>query len=100
MTSKLRGSIRTRASVHGSIRPVRIAGCIVLGPRITGRVYIGQAGEQYPAYDGDYTAIPRPAAQTLPTEGKRMEQDVTVKGIPFFVTENPAKGNTIYIGGN
>lgn len=100
MTSDLYGSIRTRVSVHGSIRPAQITGCIISAPRITGRVYIGQAGGQYPVYDGDYTAIPRPAAQTLPTEGKRMEQDVTVEGIPFFVTENPAKGNTIYIGGN
>lgn len=96
----LHGSIRKRASVHGSIRPAQIAGCIVPAPRITGRVYIGQAGEQYPVYDGDYTAIPRPAAQTLPTEGRRMEQDVTVEKIPVYITENPANGNTIYIGGS
>lgn len=100
MTSELRGSIHTRASVHGSIRPVRIAGFIIPAPRITGRVYIGQAGEQYPVYDGDYTATPRPAAQTLPTEGRRMEQDVTVLGIPVYVTENASNGNTVYIGGN
>lgn len=86
--------------LHGSIQPAQISGCVIPTSRITGRVYIGQAGEQYPVYDGDYKAIPRPAAQTLPTEGRRMEQDVTVEGIPFFVTENTAKGNTIYIGGN
>lgn len=100
MASNLHGSIRTRVSVHGSIRPARITGCIISAPQITGRVYIGQAGEQYPVYDGDYTAIPRPAAQTLPTEGRRMEQDVTVLGIPVYITENASNGNTVYIGGN
>lgn len=90
MRCEVRGSLRVEKSVAGTVAPA--AG-------LCGSIKVG-AGPQHPAYGGPYTATPQPGAQTLPTQGKHMEQDVTVEGIPFFVTENPAKGNTIYIGGN
>lgn len=49
-------------------------------------------------YDGAYTVDPEFTAQTLPTEGKRMAQDVTVNAIYVGDTSNPAGGVTVYIG--
>lgn len=48
-------------------------------------------------YDGQYEAIPKVTAQTLPTANKLMLEDVSVRAIPYFDVSNPAGGNTIYI---
>ena len=50
-------------------------------------------------YTGDYTVIPKFADQVLPTEGKRMLDDVTVKEIPMYAAANPHGGITVTIGG-
>ena len=50
-------------------------------------------------YTGDYTVIPKFADQVLPTEGKRMLDDVTVKEIPVYTAANPHGGITVTIGG-
>lgn len=49
-------------------------------------------------YSGDYTVTPRVAEQTMPTKGKVMAEDVTVKSIPFFNVSNTSGGSTVYIG--
>lgn len=76
-----------------------VRGSLALVPEITGQVNIAQS-EPWPVYEGSYTATPSPEAQSLPTAGRRMEQDVTVEKIPVYITENTAHGNTVYIGGN
>ncbi len=48
-------------------------------------------------YDGDYEVTPRIAAQTLPTAGKLMAQDVTVREIPRYDVSNTSGGTTIFI---
>ena len=55
-------------------------------------VYMG--GDQY---EGPYDVTPKVTAQTLPTAKKFMQEDVSVRAIPYFDVSNPAGGNTIYI---
>ena len=55
-------------------------------------VYMG--GEPY---EGPYDVTPKVTAQTLPTAKKFMQEDVSVRAIPYFDVSNPAGGNTIYI---
>ena len=47
-------------------------------------------------YDGAYVVIPDIDQQILPTENKRMREDVTVTGIPYYEVSN-VKGVTVYI---
>lgn len=49
-------------------------------------------------YKGDYTITPKVNAQQMPTKGKIMADDVTVKEIPFFNVSNTSGGSTVYIG--
>lgn len=49
-------------------------------------------------YEGDYEVTPKVDAQTMPTKGKLMEEDVTIKSIPFFDVSNTSGGSTVYIG--
>lgn len=49
-------------------------------------------------YDGEYEVTPKMMEQTLPTRAKVMEDDVTIKKIPVFVTSNTSGGTTVYIG--
>lgn len=48
-------------------------------------------------YVGEYTLTPKVAQQTMPTKGKFMTDDVTVKAIPIYETSNASGGSTIYI---
>lgn len=49
-------------------------------------------------YTGNYIVTPNFNQQTLPTKGKTLSDDVTVKSIPVSRTSNPAGGKTIHIG--
>lgn len=49
-------------------------------------------------YEGEYIVTPKVTAQTLPTAEKLMEDDVTVKSIPYFDVSNTVGGSTVYIG--
>lgn len=55
--------------------------------------YIG--GERY---IGDYIVTPKVKSQTLQTSGKVMEDNVTIKSIPFFNVSNTSGGSTVFIG--
>lgn len=49
-------------------------------------------------YTGETQVIPRARDDiTLPTRKKVLEDDITVKKVPFYSTSNEAGGNTIYI---
>ena len=52
----------------------------------------------YPIYTGAYTVTPKTEGQTLATEKKSMQKDVTVKAIPFYEVGNTSGGSTVYIG--
>lgn len=52
-------------------------------------------------YTGDYIVTPLVNDPViLLTNGKYMEDDVTVLKVPYLETSNPAGGNTAYIGEN
>lgn len=48
-------------------------------------------------YTGSYEITPKVDEQSMPTAQKFMNEDVTVKAIPFFDVSNDAGGNTIFI---
>lgn len=50
-------------------------------------------------YNGSYEATPAVNEQSLLTAKKFMEDDVTIKAIPYYDTANTSGGNTVYIGG-
>lgn len=49
-------------------------------------------------YAGSYQITPSPDAQILYTAQKRMTEDMTINGIPYFETSNEYHGKTVYIG--
>lgn len=48
-------------------------------------------------YEGEYEITPTVDAQTMPTKDRLMEDDVTIKSIPFFEVSNTSGGSTVYI---
>ena len=50
-------------------------------------------------YTGAYDVTPKIMAQSLPTAGKQMRSDVTVKAIPYYEVGNAQRGETVIIGG-
>ena len=59
---------------------------------------INQITEDFEVWDGDYNVTPSVDAQTLDTKGKMMENNVTIKKIPYYEVSNNF-GYTVYIGG-
>lgn len=55
-------------------------------------------GGEYGKYEGEYEVTPKVEEQVLPTKGKGMKEDVTVKAIPVFEVSNE-HGTTFIIGG-
>lgn len=48
-------------------------------------------------YEGDYVVTPKVDGQTIPTKGKVLIKDMTVKAIPYFDVSNTSGGSTVYI---
>lgn len=59
------------------------------------RVAVPVASED--TYEGPYEVTPKTEAQTLPTAKKVMTDDVTVKSVPYYETNNSSGGLTVYI---
>ena len=51
-----------------------------------------------PYYEGDYEITPRLYQQSFDTDGKLMQDDLTVYEIPVARTTNPTGGLTVLIG--
>lgn len=49
-------------------------------------------------YEGDYTVVPTVDGKVLETAKRYMEEDLTIKAIPYFNVGNTAGGSTVYIG--
>lgn len=87
---------------------MKIEGAIVELPKVNGKVekqnaLSGTVGAKTiniggKPYDGDYVVTPRVSEQKLETKGAIMNDDVTVKAIPFFNVGNQSGGRTAYIG--
>lgn len=58
---------------------------------------VAPGGYGVETYNGEYEVTPTPEQQVLQTAFRYMEDNVTVKSIPFFETSNQTGGNTVYI---
>ena len=86
--SKLQGEILTLPKMSGSIStPKSLSGNF-------GAKTINIGGKPY---DGEYVVTPRVNEQKLETKGATMNDDVTVRAIPFFNVGNQSGGSTAYI---
>ena len=74
-----------------------ITGELARGHTITGALTIPNT-PGLERYGGPYEVTPRLYAQSLDTDGKLMEDDVTVYEIPVTRTTNPTGGLTVLIG--
>lgn len=50
-------------------------------------------------YEGEYVVTPGVYYKQLPTKGKTMRENLTMRAIPYSETANTAGGSTVYIGG-
>ena len=76
-----------------TVREAELVLPMTLGTRIR------PEGPAIPVYDGTYDVTPLPATEILlETAGRRMEEDVTVREIPYYETTNEAGGYTVSIG--
>lgn len=57
---------------------------------------VGVAAE---VYKGDYTVTPAVTDQLLLTKEKMLKDNMTLKGVPKQIVENPSGGQTVTIGG-
>lgn len=93
------GVVYTEDKIHGKIE----GGSEIEGSLKAEGVLIGEVGFphcNYPeVYDGEYVVTPKSVEQTLPTNEKYMEDDVTVKKIPYYETSN-LYGETVFIAGD
>ena len=90
----------TVVTVTGAVinRTRRIEGSVRTTSRsVAGQVYRATREGGAP-YEGPYEVTPEFSAQTLPTKGKSMRDDVTVHAMPVSRTTNPQGGKTVYIG--
>lgn len=53
-------------------------------------IIVEGGGQTYPHYSGDYTVTPSTTAQVLDTDGKVMDNDVTVQAVPQGSATTPA----------
>lgn len=49
-------------------------------------------------YQGNYEVTPKVTQQILSTKNKVMTDNLKIKEIPYFETNNNSGGNTVYIG--
>ena len=67
-----------------------------------GKVLTAKNGEwvaaDLPKYTGSYTVTPSVSESSVHTAQKYMEDDITIKAIPYYDVSNTAGGSTVYIG--
>ena len=88
-------TIPMRVSVNEVTLPMSVVASTQVIPMKVSAAYNMIAA---PSYEGDYEVTPRLYAQSLDTDGKLMNDDVTVYEIPISQTTNPTGGLTVLIG--
>lgn len=76
----------------------KFTGTILTIPKMSGNVGAKTINIGGKPYDGEYVVTPRVNEQKLETKGAIMNDDVTVRAIPFFNVGNQSGGSTAYIG--
>ena len=59
----------------------------------------GGAPTSLPKYEGEYEVTPTAEGFELKTKHRYMDDDLKIKGIPYFEARNLSGGNTVYIAG-
>jgi hypothetical protein len=86
--SKLKGEVLTLPKMSGSVStPKSLSGNV-------GAKTINIGGSPY---EGEYVVTPKVDQQIMPTKGKVMTNDLTVKAVPVFRVSNTSGGTTVYI---
>ena len=92
------GVVITEDTLHGKIAETgQMQGRLESEGMLIGEVGFPKCDYPLP-YGGDYEVTPRLYPQSLDTDGKYMEDDVTVYEIPITKTNNPYGGQTVVIG--
>ena len=86
--------IQIHVAQHTSVN-VAVSTALDVDVSTTGTVIV-QTGDA-PAYSGPYSVRPEVEAQSLPTAGHLMRQDLEVQGVPIYDVSNAAGGRTVYI---
>lgn len=87
----LRGTVKSTASIIGSLRTTAI---------IRGRVCMTTPivmPDAQDVYEGGYDVTPKVTEQIMPTASKYMTDNVTIRKIPVFKVHNNSGGTTVYI---
>ena len=72
--------------------------CTIKEQRLVASLQQVTSGTHIEHYQGPYEATPKTTAQVLETNKKFMDNDVTIKKIPFYEVGNNHGGTTITIG--
>ncbi len=92
------GSVVVEAVLSGTISVETVlSGTVEVEQTIDGIMQLPDTVPWSPVYDGNYVVTPLAhAEQVLPTNNKRMTDDVTVLRVPYYETSNE-HGLTVYI---
>lgn len=92
--------INAKGSLKGVVAAKqRLEGTIAGPSKLSGKVNVGGTIKIEPEhYDGEYEVTPSIEPQVLETNQKFMDDDVTVKKIPYAEVTNTANGITVTIG--
>lgn len=92
--------INAKGSLKGVVTAKqRLEGTIAGASKLTGKVNVGGTIKIEPVhYEGEYEVTPSTEQKVLETKQKFMDDDVTVRKIPFYEVSNATGGTTITIG--
>lgn len=101
MSSRLKARITGGGTLYGAISsPPALIGRLSAGGFLIGRLSYGTIGSGVEVYSEEYDVVPKVIPQSLNTENKILERDVTIESIPYYKVSNVYDGETAIIGGN
>lgn len=77
----------------------QVSGKMVADGGLRGIVFSGQSRE-CKSYSGTYDVVPKTNEQILDTYDRHMDENLTIRAIPYAEVTNNSGGKTVSIGGN
>ena len=97
-TRNINGTLSIEQSLTGQItKRMGLTGRLTLIGGLTGKLASAYTVHT-DAYDGPYEATPMTVSQKLNTKEKYMNDDMSIRSIPYFDVGNASGGSTVYIG--